>query len=113
MSGGETHTRTQQRTLTDVVRESPVDIYLEKHRRKTVWILVLLVIALLAVWLLWRFSSDRPVEYADIGEHYKYGSIGAEPGGSLLSPQGGVLPPYWVFKVLPEICPEKLPGGYA
>src|SRR6202011_3037084 len=44
---------------------------------------------------------------------FKYGSIGSEPGGSILDPVGGVLPPYWVFKALPGVCPEKLPGGYA
>ena len=32
---------------------------------------------------------------------------------SLLSPVGGVLPPYWVFKALPSICSDKLPRGYA
>jgi hypothetical protein len=113
MSGDETHTRTGQGTLTDVVRESPVDQYLEHHRKRTLIILLLLVLAVLVGWLIWRFTADRPVVYADIDEHYKYGSIGAEPGISLLNPQGGVLPPYWVFKVLPQICPEKLPGGYA
>ena len=30
-----------------------------------------------------------------------------------LRPIGGVLPPYWVFKTLPSICSDKLPGGYA
>jgi hypothetical protein len=113
MSGGETHTRTQEGTLKDEVRESPVDRYLEKRRRRTFWIIVLLIVVVLVGWLIWRFTADRPVVYADIGDHFKYGSLGAEPGVSLLNTQGGVLPPYWVFKVLPEICPEKLPGGYA
>lgn len=110
---GETHTRTQGRTLTDVVRRSPVDRYVERHRRRTAVLLVLLVLVILAGWLTWRFTRDVPVEYADVGDHFKYGSIGAEPGNSLLNPVGGVLPPYWVFKVLPKICPDKLPGGYA
>ena len=60
-----------------------------------------------------RSRADRPITYADIEEHFKYGSIGSEPGGSLLSPVGGVLPPYWVFKALPSVCSDKLPGGYA
>ncbi len=113
MFGDETHTRTATGTLTDVVRTSPVDEHLERFRRRAVWVVLLLVVAVLAGWLFWRFGSDRPVVYADIGEHFKYGSIGSEPGLSLTRPAGGVLPPYWVFKVLPEICPEKLPGGYA
>ena len=63
-----------------------------------------------------RSASIRPIgpsTYDDIVEHFKYGSIGSEPGVSLLRPVGGVLPPYWVFKALPSICRDKLPGGYA
>ena len=59
-------------------------------------------------------SADRPTTYDDIQEHFKYGSIGSEPGGSLLSPVGGVLPPYWIFTALPSICSDKAPpNGYA
>ena len=39
-------------------------------------------------WLV-SMNRDRPVEYDDIAEHFKYGSIGSEPGGSLLRPVGG------------------------
>lgn len=69
--------------------------------------------ALLVVWVLVSINSDRPVDYDNIEDHFKYGSIGSEPGGSLLRPIGGVLPPYWVFKSLPSICRDKLPDGYA
>jgi hypothetical protein len=58
-------------------------------------------------------TADEPRRYSDIEEHYKYGSIGSEPGVSLLRPVGGVLPPYWVFRALPTICRDRLPGGYA
>ncbi len=109
----EERTRTATGTLTDEVRENPVDKYLAKSRRKRFCYLLLLIVLVVVGWLVWRFTSDRPVVYADIDEHYKYGSIGSEPGVSLAAPAGGVLPPYWVFKVLPEICPEKIPGGYA
>jgi mono/diheme cytochrome c family protein len=71
------------------------------------------VVALAVAWFLVAISRDVPVTYDDIQEHFKYGSIGSEPGVSLLNPVGGVLPPYEVFKVLPSICGEKLPGGYA
>lgn len=71
------------------------------------------VAAALVVWVVVSINSDRPVDYADIQEHFKYGSIGSEPGGSLLSPVGGVLPPYWVFTALPSVCRDKLPDGYA
>ena len=66
-----------------------------------------------ALWAVVSVTGDRPVTYADIADHFKYGSIGSEPGGSLFRLVGGTLPPYWVFKALPSICPEKLPGGYA
>ena len=75
---------------------------------------VAFAIGLLA--LLWLFAilrSDRPVVYADVVEHFKYGSIGSEPGVSLLRPVGGALPPLAEFAALPSICPDKLPGGYA
>ena len=67
----------------------------------------------LAIWVFVSLRSDQPVTYDNIEEHFKYGSIGSEPGGSLLSPIGGVLPPYWVFKALPSVCSDKLPNGYA
>jgi hypothetical protein len=68
---------------------------------------------LLALYLALILTADTPVRYADIEEHYKYGSIGSEPGVSLLRPVGGVLPPYWVFRALPTICRNRLPDGYA
>lgn len=66
-----------------------------------------------ALWVGVSISRDAPVTYDDVTEHFKYGSIGSEPGGSLLRLVGGALPPYWVFRALPSICPEKLPDGYA
>jgi len=71
------------------------------------------VLAGLAIWTFIQIQTDEPETYAEIEEHFKYGSIGSEPGGSVLSPVGGVLPPYWVFKALPSICSDTLPGGYA
>jgi mono/diheme cytochrome c family protein len=71
-------------------------------------------LALVAVaWVVVSLRVDRPVTYEAIDDHFKYGSIGSEPGGSLLSPVGGVLPPYWVFKALPSVCRDTLPNGYA
>jgi hypothetical protein len=68
---------------------------------------------IIVLWVVGSVTSDRPVTYDAITEHFKYGSIGSEPGVSLLRPVGGVLPPLSVFTALPSICPEKLPGGYA
>ncbi len=65
-----------------------------------------------ALWVLLTLRADRPRVYDDITEHFKYGSIGSEPGVSLLRPVGGALPPYAVFTALPSICREKAPNGY-
>jgi hypothetical protein len=79
------------------------------------WLMVAvaLTFAVVAIWAVVTLQTDRPVAYDDVAEHFKYGSIGSEPGVSLLRPVGGVLPPYAVFTALPSICPERLPGGYA
>jgi len=71
------------------------------------------VMLVIGLWVLSSLRTDRPVVYDDILEHFKYGSIGSEPGVSLRRPVGGVLPPYAVFTALPSICPDRLPGGYA
>ncbi len=68
---------------------------------------------LVGVWAVTSMMLDRPRTYEAIEEHFKYGSIGSEPGGRLLAPIGGALPPYWVFKSLPSICRDRLPNGYA
>jgi hypothetical protein len=80
---------------------------------RRVFIALVVIVIVIAAWALIVVRADRPVTYDQITEHFKYGSIGSEPGGSLLQPIGGVLPPYSVFTALPSICPEKLPGGYA
>ena len=71
------------------------------------------IVVLAVLWLILALRSDRPVRYDAIEDHFKYGSIGSEPGVSLLSPVGGVLPPYRVFAALPSVCSDQLPGGYA
>lgn len=48
--------------------------------------------------------GNGPVQYSDIDDHFKYGSIGSEPANGI---------PYWIWKVLPVMFPDKLPGqGY-
>ncbi len=74
--------------------------------------LVAFILAI-GVWTVVSLTTDRPVIYASIEDHFKYGSIGSEPGGQLLAPIGGALPPYWIFTALPSICSDKLPNGYA
>ena len=65
---------------------------------------VAIVLALL-LWLLSPFLFHRyPVQYADIDEHFRYGTIGGEDSDGI---------PYWIIKVLPTAFPDKLPGeGY-
>jgi mono/diheme cytochrome c family protein len=74
---------------------------------------VVVIAAGTAFWVGLTLRVDRPVVYDEISEHFKYGSIGSEPGVSLMRPVGGVVPPYAVFTALPSICRDKLPGGYA
>jgi hypothetical protein len=63
---------------------------------------ILLVIALFAgAALLIRFRADRPVAYTDNVENFKYGSLGSEH-------EFGV--PYWIWRALPELFADKLPG---
>ncbi|MGC2661868.1 MAG: hypothetical protein WA324_28245 [Bryobacteraceae bacterium] len=104
--------KTGEGELVDEVYSSPVDRW--QHRTRGLMALIAFAgIALIAIYLLWYFTSDSTHKYADIQEHFKYGSIGSEPGGSIFTPVGGVLPPYLIFKTLPKVCPDKLPGGYA
>jgi len=104
--------RTAEGDLVDRVYTSPVDRW--QHRFRTTLLLVVAIAAvLITLVMVHYFLADSTVGYDDIREHFKYGSIGSEPGGSVLTPVGGVLPPYLIFKTLPAICPERLPGGYA
>ncbi len=84
------------------------ELGLNDRRFWAAWIAVVAVL-----WLVVMLRLNRPVLYEPIEDHFKYGSIGSEPGVSLLQPVGGVLPPYWVFTALPSVCSDKLPGGYA
>lgn len=68
------------------------------------WV-VLTILVLAGLWAFNRFGTDRPVVHADPVAHFKYGSTGGERNMGF---------PYWVFKVMPEVCPDLLPGkGYA
>ena len=84
------------------------------RRALTIIGLVTVVLGLVAgIWAVVSITTDRPVTYESIEDHFKYGSIGSEPGGQLFAPVGGALPPYWVFTALPSMCSDKLPNGYA
>jgi len=74
-------------------------------RRFTILFVVTVIIPLLvALWLLRRFGEDVPVDHESVVEHCKYGSTGGEHEMGF---------PYWIWRALPEICPQYLPGrGY-
>ena len=69
-----------------------------------------LIVGLVAVGLFvyGYLQRDVPERHAEIRDHFKYGSIGADS-------EAGV--PYWIWRVLPRVFPEYLPGrpgeGYA
>jgi mono/diheme cytochrome c family protein len=68
---------------------------------------IVLVLATLIGWVLYdnllRHTPDAT--YGDIVQQYKYGAIGLGPSSRV---------PYWIFSVLPDVFPDKLPGpgGY-
>jgi len=68
-------------------------------------LLVTLGLAAIALYLAWPSISNGVVDYDNIENHFKYGSIGSEPASGI---------PYWIWKALPELFADKLPGkGYA
>ena len=63
---------------------------------------IVLALAILAgALLLGRFGADTAVTYRDDVEHFKYGSLGSEH-------EFGI--PYWIWRALPELFNDKLPG---
>jgi len=67
-------------------------------------VLLLAIVALIAVaslYFICRFNRDEPVTYGSLEDHFKYGSTGGER-------ESGI--PYWIWKVLPKMFPEYLPG---
>jgi hypothetical protein len=67
------------------------------------WVVALFAVAVLVTgaWAAVRFTRDKPVTYASPEEHFKYGSTGGERASGI---------PYSVWKALPELFPEYLPG---
>jgi len=82
-----------------------VEAALARRRRFTTPLAVLLILALLAgvivliggvAFAIWYGRESTP-HYADATEHFKYGSIGAEPRSGI---------PYHVWQALPRLFPE-------
>ena len=71
--------------------------------RLGIFAVILFIAALLTGALfLGRFGADTPVAYRDDVEHFKYGSLGSEH-------EFGI--PYWIWRALPELFNDKLPGN--
>jgi len=74
-----------------------------KMRLVCVLLVIFLVVA--GICLVLRFTSNSPVSYDNPQDRFKYGSTGGEIDSGI---------PYSVWKALPELFPEYLPGkGYA
>ena len=72
-----------------------------RRRRRIAAVLALVLGVAGFAWF--RANVDRPVDYADIEEHFKYGSIGSDNAVRGL--------PLAVLKVLPKAFPQYLPPG--
>ncbi len=80
---------------------TPVERVVARNRRIR-WLVALLVILAALYYLV--FVNQYVIAYKDDVEHFKYGSIGSEPGNGL---------PILVFKALPVMFRDELgPGGY-
>lgn len=64
------------------------------------WFVMLAIVIVSGLYLLERFTRDRPVEYADDVRHFERGSTGGEKMNGI---------PYWFWVALPELFPEYLP----
>ena len=73
--------------------------------RMALWVSVVcvLVVASFVAYTLWDYllRAEPDTTYASVEDHYKYGAIGLGSDSRV---------PYWIWKVLPEMFPEKLPG---
>jgi hypothetical protein len=63
--------------------------------------LIGIIAGLLGIALLWQISRNRTPHYADIIQHFEYGSIGAEP-------ESGI--PYRIWRALPQLFPQEFQG---
>ena len=78
-----------------------------KASLKTLSRLVVLIVGAILVAVLFLalpFITNEPTKYTNIDDHFKYASIGGESTNGI---------PYWIWKVLPVMFSERLPGdGY-
>ncbi|HWC00209.1 MAG TPA: hypothetical protein VG672_26055 [Bryobacteraceae bacterium] len=74
-------------------------------RRPAVRVALVVAVLLLAVagYVLWDnlVRKGPEIQYASVVEHYKHGAIGLGAGSQV---------PYWIWKVMPEVFADRLPG---
>lgn len=73
------------------------------------------VTLILTVLGLFAYSSFNHLSQVSVPErqstdamHFLYGSIGSDT-----TDDGSLGLPYWIWRAMPEVCPDLLPGGYA
>ena len=72
-------------------------------------ILILLVLGVFAYSLFNNLRQVSVPEYQDTDTaHFLYGSIGSDT-----TDEGSLGLPYWIWRAMPNVCPDLLPGGYA
>jgi hypothetical protein len=73
--------------------------------RRVVWVVAVLVlfVAVSAAGVWYLATRDVRTEFDDPDERFKYASMGTEHIGM----------PLRIWEVVPDVCPERLPGGYA
>lgn len=85
--------------MINLERETAVE-KAERSRNGTIFLVIFIVLAFLVTLVFFKYIPDAAIDYADINEHFKYGSIGSESVNGI---------PFWIWKVLPDMFPEKLP----
>ncbi|HZT43941.1 MAG TPA: cytochrome c [Chthonomonadaceae bacterium] len=80
---------------------TPVEIELKRRAARCLWCLAVILLIILLL-LAFRYAPNRPVTYANIVDHFKYGSIGSDMENGL---------PLRIMKVLPRMFSEYLPPG--
>ncbi len=73
----------------------------KNQRVRNLIVIVITIITVVLLWLLWPFLISKPPYYADIDEHFRYGTIGGESTDGI---------PYWLWKALPVVFEDNLPA---
>ena len=67
---------------------------------RRIWSTAALLVLVFAIYMGVRLNRDEPVTYANLEDHFRYGSTGGERDAGV---------PYWLWKVMPVMFAEFLP----